>query len=184
MNTLVRSFRLSLATVALSFLAGYLALPAWAAEKRPLPSSTGLLLTPGIFKPVTLARSFQNDKIRDALAYGDHDLVRVVDLDLNDDLKPERFIVAAEKLCAAEGCPYTLLDGKSLREIGQFVGTLIVLKQHKNGWAVIQTVGRNDAGLFNLSTYAFNRAQYQPEDSALIDEVTFEALLQTLSRLP
>jgi hypothetical protein len=146
---------------------------------------TGTLVSPEAFQPVPLARSFQNDKVRDALGYDDEGPVRAYDTDLDGDGKPERFIVGTAKLCGDLGCPFALLDGRTQKDIGSFFGTLIVLDRKDRGWAVVQTLGKGDeVGLSNLTTYTFQGVQYQPDDSALVDAAGFDALMRTLRRRP
>lgn len=165
---------------ALALCAMLTAAPAVADDAAPV----GWVVTREAFRPVALARSFQNDKLRDALEYGETEAVRAFDLDLNGDGKPERFVLAAEKLCGTGGCPYALLDGKTGAEIGGFFGSLIVLDRRENGWAVIQTLGKNEEGMSSLTTYSFQRVQYQPDDATLIDAADLDQLLRTLGRKP
>ena len=171
-----------------SLLAG-LSLALFAALPRPALAQAatdraGWLITPAAFQPVELSRSFANDRIRDALEYPETGPVRAYDIDLDDDGQPERILVGVEKLCGAGGCPYTLLSGKTQKEIGSFFGTLIVLGRKVGGWSVVQTLGANDQGLTGLNTYTFQRVQYQADDAVMIDEVALAALLSSLHKKP
>jgi hypothetical protein len=143
----------------------------------------GTLVAPEACQPVLLPRSFQNDRIRDALGYDDDGPVRAFDVDLNGDGKPERFIVGTERQCSDAGCPFALLEGKTQKDIGYFFGRLIVLDRKDNGWAVVQTLGLGDeVGLRNLTSYTFQRVQYQPDDSALVDQAGLDILFRSLRR--
>jgi hypothetical protein len=145
----------------------------------------GTLVTQEAFRSVLLSRSFQNDRIRDALGYDDEGPVRAYDVDLDGDGKAERFIIGTAKLCGDGGCPFALLDGRTQKDIGTFFGNLIVLDRKDNGWTVVQTLGRGDeAGMSNLTTYTFQRVQYQPDDATLVDEGGLDALLKSLRRKP
>ena len=148
------------------------------------PDRAGWLITPAAFQPVELSRSFANDRIRDALGYPETGPVRAYDIDLDDDGQPERVLIAAEKLCGTGGCPYTLLNGKAQKEIGSFFGTLVVLGRKVGGWSVVQALGANDQGLTSLTTYTFQRVQYQADDAVMIDEVALDALLSSLHKKP
>lgn len=162
------------------FLGAWLVVTASAFGADPAPP--GWLVMHDAFRPAELARSFANDKLRDTLAYAETGPVRAFDFDLDGDGRPERFIVGNEALCGSGGCPFALLDGKTRREIGSFFGTLILLARHENGWSVVQTMTKSDQGMTQLTTYSFRLAQYQPDDSALIDEVALDTLVATLGR--
>lgn len=148
-------------------------------------TAAGARLDPSTFHPVELARSFPNDRVRDALGYDESGPVRGFDLDLDGDGRPERFVAGAPGRCGDHACPFALLDGKSRREIGQFSGILVVLDRRERGWRVVQTLGAADeAGMSNVTTYTFERLQYQPDDATLVDAAGRDAMLRGLRRLP
>lgn len=155
------------------------------ANSAPCRAEGGLLITPEAFEAAPLPRNFQNDKLRDTLGYQDDGPVRAFELDLDGDGKPERFIVGALQRCSQAGCPFALTDGRTQKDIGTFFGSLIVLDRKENGWMVIQTLGKRDeTGLSNVTTYTFQRVQYQPDDSALLDDAGLDNVFQDLRRRP
>ena len=73
------------------------------------------------------------------------------------------------RLCGTAGCPYSLIDGRSLKNIGDFFGTVAVLKKRINRFPVVQTVSRRDVAATNLHTFVYDGRTYRVVSHALLD---------------
>ena len=90
--------------------------------------------------------------------------------DFGGDPTPEWLVVSPDRFCKASACSTVLIDGATSREIGRFLGTLIVLGRKHNGFPVIQTLNWQDEGFSSLRTYLFAEKTYQVDDDVLIGE--------------
>lgn len=73
------------------------------------------------------------------------------------------------RLCGTAGCPYLLIEGRSLKIIGDFFGTIAVLKRRTNGFPVIQTVAKRDLAATNLHTFVFDGRAYRLVSHSLLE---------------
>ena len=133
-------------------------------------TSGGVLITPAAFQVTELATVNGIDDVLVALDYDENEKPRVFAADFNDDRIPDYLIISHERLCGTAGCSYSLVDGKSGREIGTFFGHVAVLDQRVNGFRVIQTLSKRDLSTVNLSTFTFDGKRFVESRHALLDE--------------
>lgn len=138
-------------------------------------------MTSTAFLPTPLVHSLRNDRLRDTLGYADRDEPRVFVHDLNRDGMVDRLFISSESQCAKTTCQLVLIDGRSGREIGQFFGTLILRAERRNGFPIVETLSPDGGDLTKLTRYTFN-GQYQPDESALINQDAVDRLLAGLVR--
>ncbi len=90
--------------------------------------------------------------------------------DLNGDGRAELLLTTPDaRLCGSAGCPYALLDPRTLRRLGKFFGHLAILDERVNGYRLVQSWSREQAGYSTLDTYVFDRGGYRLVSHALID---------------
>ena len=128
---------------------------------------SGTLLQAQSFKPVTI-RNLPPET--DALGYRDNELSHAYVSDMNGDGVPDYLIAAHPNLCGTGGCPYLLVDGKSVRTIGEFFGTVALLEQKINGYPAIQAMTKLDNTAVTVSTYVFDGKIYRLVASSLLEE--------------
>lgn len=87
----------------------------------------------------------------------------VFEYDLNGDNANEIFIKSNTSLCGNGGCVYILIDGKSKRRIGNFLGAPLVVIQKKNGqnFPDIEAYGHTGAGTGNIETFRYSTGKYK-----------------------
>lgn len=73
------------------------------------------------------------------------------------------------RLCGTAGCPYLLIDGRSSKIIGDFFGTVAVLKNRINQFPVIQAVSKRDIEVTNLQTFVFDGREYRLVSHSLLE---------------
>lgn len=149
-----------------------LANPALAAD--PLPPVTGVAghrYAPEAFVPTRLPHIGDIDRLIAEFDLLDGEAVGLRRENFGPDAIPEWLVVAPERRCSPTACEYALFDGATAREIGRFYGRLLVLDRKHNGFAVIQTVNRQDEEFSSLRTYLFSERTYQVDDDVLIGEV-------------
>lgn len=160
----------------------------WAVAESKPPVSRNSALTPVVghyyalasFTPTRLPYLRDFDRVMTDFDLREGELLRTRREDFGGDKESEWLIVSPDRLCVGEACSYAVVDAGSAREIGRFSGTIIVLNRRQNGYAVIQTVNRQDEGYFSLRTYVFVEATYQVEDEVLIGEAARLRLMSTL----
>jgi len=112
--------------------------------------------------PLKLPASGDIPDILDRLEYFDDAVPYAFQKDLNGDSQGEYLIVAAGSLCGTGGCPYALVDGRSLRRIGDFFGSPILVADQKiNSYPVIQSYSHASAGSGTFTTYVYDGKEYQ-----------------------
>jgi hypothetical protein len=120
--------------------------------------------------------SLQGD-VGDALARLDFGeaLPLVYSVDLNGDGEAELLLTTPDgKLCGNAGCPYILLAGKTMKQIGEFFGHLAILDERVNGYRIIQSYSRYRVYSSSLDTYVFDGGMYRPVSHALVDACGLE----------
>ena len=157
------------------------ALGAQAAEKTS-PVLIGHVYDPEAFKPTALPYRGDFDRLMTEYEALDGETFRVRREDFGGSAEAEWLIVSPERRCGAEGCAYTLIDDQHAREIGRFLGSLIVLKRQQNGYAVVQTLNRHDEGFSSVRTYVYSERTYQVEDDVLIGEAARLRLMTQLEQ--
>jgi len=99
----------------------------------------------------------------------------VYSVDLNADGRAELLLTSpGDRLCGNAGCPYILLDPKTLKRIGEFFGHLAILDERVNGYRIIQVFSRYRVGTSSLDTYVFDRGTYRLVSHALVDGCALE----------
>lgn len=114
--------------------------------------------------------------VGDALAQLDvEDVPLVYSIDLNGDGRPELLLTTPEsRLCGNAGCPYRLLDRRTMKQLGEFFGHLYVLDERVHGYRIIQSVSRRLVGASNLDTYVFDGKAYRLVSHAILDPCGLE----------
>lgn len=140
----------------------------------------GHLYGPEAFTPQRLQHVGDLDRLITDFNLEAGETVGVRQEDFSGDGEPELLAVSPARLCNEGRCSYALFDGKTLREIGRFYGSLVVLDRKTNRYPVIQTINQQDPGYYSLRTYVFIDATYQVQDDVLIPEGAYLRLLKKL----
>lgn len=141
-----------------------------AADPTASGSLTGTLIPREAFAPRVLAASGEVENVLLGLDYDKGEVPLVYAADFNGDGEVDFLIVSPERLCGTAGCVYSLLDGKTMREIGNFFGHVAILDVRINGFPVIQVMSKRDLFSVNLSTYVFDGGQFMEIGYALLSE--------------
>jgi hypothetical protein len=114
--------------------------------------------------------------VSDALEQLDvDDLASVYRVDLNADGVAEYLLTDPDgRSCGNAGCPYQLLDPRTLRRIGAFLGHIALLDERVNGYRIIQTYSRLRFDASNLDTYVFDGLSYRLVSHAIVDHCGLE----------
>lgn len=148
-----------------------LASSAWAADPVPPNSANppGHQYAPDAFVPTRLPHLGDIDRLIAEFDLLDGEPVGVRRENFDPDPVAEWLVVSPARRCVQGACEYALFDGATVREIGRFYGTLLVLDHQHNGHAVIQTINRQDEQFFSLRTYKYNEKTYQLDDEVIIN---------------
>jgi hypothetical protein len=65
------------------------------------------------------------------------------------------------RLCGTGGCPYILIDGKSMKQIGDFFGAVAIFENSINHYPVIQTVSKQAIDTTHLNSFVFDGESYR-----------------------
>jgi len=104
-------------------------------------------------------------------------------IDLNRDDRDELLLTAPDgRLCGNAGCPYILLDPKTLKRIGEFFGHLAILDGRVNGYRIIQSYSRYRVGATSLDTHVFERGAYRLVSRAIVDSCGLELWGRSMRR--
>ncbi len=105
-----------------------------------------------------------------SLDYAENELPFIYINDLNGDGSSDYLLGSSKRsLCSTAGCPYLLLDGSSLKIIGDFFGTVAVLNRQIHQFPVIQTLSGRDITATNLHTFVFDGKTYRLVCYALLE---------------
>lgn len=116
------------------------------------------------------------------LEYGDNAVPYAFLKDLNGDGAEDFLIVSASSLCGTGGCPYVLVDGKTMRQLGEFFGSPILIADQKiNNYPVIQSYSHLSAGSGNFTTYVYDGSNYQIVSQVYLAGESVEALFKSLT---
>lgn len=122
-------------------------------------------------KPQRITLAGDAPKSLASLEYDGGQLPYVYADDLNKDGYKDYFLGSHQgKLCGTAGCPYTLLDGKSLRVLGEFFGNIAILDNKINAFPVIQILSKRDIIRTNLQTFVYDGQSYREVSYALLEE--------------
>lgn len=144
--------------------------PWCAAEPAVTKTAAGALIAREAFSPRTLRPDGDVASVLQALDYAVDEVPRVYADDLDGDGASEYLIVSHDRLCGTAGCPYALLDGHGMREIGNFFGHVALLDARINGFPVIQAMSKRDLSAVNLSTFVFDGGRYREVAYSLLNE--------------
>ena len=100
---------------------------AYADQKKP----SGILVDNSSVSQVKLPTGGDIPNLLDQLEYYDHADPYVFRKDLNGDGVEDFLIVSASSLCGTGGCQYALVGGKSMRQVGDFFGSPILISDQK-----------------------------------------------------
>ncbi len=115
------------------------------------------------------------------LGYDDNVFPYVFQKDLNGDGAADFLIVSASSLCGTGGCPYALVDGKTMRQIGDFFGSPILISdQIINNYPVIQSYSHISAWSGNFTTYIYDGKKYQVVSEVYLTGESVEELFKIL----
>lgn len=114
--------------------------------------------------------------VGDALTRLDvEDIPLVYPIDLNGDGRPELLLASPEgRLCGNAGCPYYLLDQRTMKRLGEFFGHLYVLDERVHGYRIIQSVSRRLVRASSIDTYVFDGKAYRLVSHAIVDACGLE----------
>jgi hypothetical protein len=123
---------------------------------------SGVLIDNASVSRVKLPTGGDIPNLLDQLEFYDYAVPYVFQKDLNGDGVEDFLIVSAASLCGTGGCPYALVDGKSMRQVGDFFGSPILISDQKiNHYPVIQSYSHIGAGSGNFTTYVYDGQKYQ-----------------------
>ena len=95
-------------------------------------------------------------------------------LDLNGDKKPERFEADGVN-CGSGGCPWTIYDGKTNKEMGTVEGVIVyILKEKTNGFPLIETYWKMGCCEAAVHYYAFDKKNYKETKHKKLNEKEME----------
>jgi hypothetical protein len=144
-------------------------------QKRP----SGMLLDNASMSQVKLLATGDIPTILNQFEYYDNAVPYVIQKDLNGDGVEDLVIVSAINLCGTGGCPYALVDGKSMRQIGDFFGSPILISDQKiNDYPVIQSYSHISAWSGNFTTYIYDGKKYQVVSEVYLIGESVEALFK------
>ncbi|MFO1400136.1 MAG: hypothetical protein U1F30_02790 [Steroidobacteraceae bacterium] len=89
--------------------------------------------------------------------------------DLDADGAPEYILVSPPRVCGNGGCPYVVLDGRTLKRIADVFGHVAILDARVNGYRVLQAYSHQGADLTALETYVFDHGEYRLVTRQLVD---------------
>ena len=150
---------------------------AYAGQEKP----SGILLDNSSMSQVRLPAAGDIPDLLDRLEYYDDAVPYVFQKDLNGDGAEDFVIVSAVGLCGTGGCPYALVDGKSMRKIGDFFGSPILISDQKiNYYPVIQSYSHVSAGSGNFTTYVYDGKKYEVVSEVYLMGESIEELFKRL----
>jgi len=152
--------------------------PARAENKEPL----GIWLDSSSMSPLKLPASGGIPDILDRFEYPADAVPYAFQKDLNGDGKKEFLIAASAGQCGTGGCPYAMVDGRSLRRIGDFFGSpILVAGQKINGYPVIQTYSHASAGSGTFTTYVHDGKEYRTVSAVFLAGESVDELFKNFA---
>lgn len=138
----------------------------------------GLIFNLDSSKQILLPKDIQADEKLIELDYDDGEAYEGINIDLNLDEKEEYFIRSSKNICGTGGCIYLLFDGSNHRLIGEFFGSLILIKSKKiNGFPIIVEISPDiDNPGVDYSSYSYKEGEYVLVDTSFIPESSREKL--------
>jgi hypothetical protein len=152
--------------------------PTAAAEQS---TATGLRLDTTSFTTDRLPPRGDASAILADLEYEDAQTPRLFQADINGDAAVDYIVEAAPSLCGNGGCPYAVVDGRSIEHLGTFFGSLLILLDQKiNHFPIAQSYSPNGAGRGTFTTYVFDSQDYQVVSLVDLSGASLEVLLKKL----
>ncbi|MCX6557072.1 MAG: hypothetical protein NTW95_06525 [Candidatus Aminicenantes bacterium] len=152
--------------------------PIQADNKKP----AGIWLDDSSMAPLPLPASGDIPDSLERLEYLDEAIPNSFQKDLNSDGRVEYLIISAGSLCGTGGCPYILLDGKSLRRIGNFFGSpILVAAQKINSYPVIHVYSHASAGSGTFTTHVYDGHEYRAVSSVFLAGESVDALFKSFA---
>jgi hypothetical protein len=152
--------------------------PIQADNKKP----AGIWLDDSSMAPLPLPASGDIPGSLDRLEYLEEAIPNSFQKDLNGDGRREYLIISAGSLCGTGGCPYILVDGKSLRRIGDFFGSpILVAAQKINGYPVIHAYSHASAGSGTFTTHVYDGREYRAVSSVFLAGESVNALFKSFT---
>jgi hypothetical protein len=102
--------------------------PTAAAEQS---TATGLRLDITSFTTDRLPPRGDASAILADLEYEDAQTPRLFQADINGDAAVDYIVEAAPSLCGNGGCPYAVVDGRTIEHLGTFFGSLLILLERR-----------------------------------------------------
>ncbi len=117
------------------------------------------------FKAISGLRIPNLDEICEDLEYPNGVTPQAFRYDLNGDKAYEILIQSYRTLCGTGGCEYILIDGKSKRKIGNFMGSSLAVQQKKEGqqFPDIKTYTYMGSGEGILETFTYSNGKYRSQ---------------------
>jgi hypothetical protein len=132
--------------------------------------------------PLPLPASGDIPDSLERLEYLDEAIPNSFQKDLNGDGLKDYLIISAGSLCGTGGCPYILVDGKSLRRIGDFFGSpILVAAQKINGYPVIHAYSHASAGSGTFTTHVYDGRAYRAVSSVFLAGESVDALFKSFA---
>jgi hypothetical protein len=148
---------------------------AYGDQKKP----SGMLVDNTSVSQTKLPASGDIPNLLYQLEYYDNAVPYVFQKDLNDDGVEDFLIVSAISLCGTGGCPYALVEGKSMRQVGDFFGSPILISNQKiNQYPVIQSYSHISAGSGNFTTYVYDGKKYRVVSEVYLAGESVEGLFK------
>ena len=106
-------------------------------------------------------------------------------LDLNDDHHVDFLVRSSASLCGTGGCPYSIIDGKQPRVLGQVFGNpLLIDRQKIHGYPVIHAYWHLSAAEGNFTKYVFDGATYVAVVAVSLTTESVVKLFDVLNNVP
>jgi hypothetical protein len=151
---------------------------AYAVDKK----ASGMLVDNSSMSQVTLPDSGDIPNVVDQLGYQDNAPTFALQRDFNGDGAKDFLIVATAIQCGTGGCPYSLIDGKTMRRIGDYFGSPILISDQKiNTYPVIQAYSHASAGSGNFTTYVYDGRKYQEVSNVFLIGESIEVLFKSFN---
>jgi hypothetical protein len=149
------------------------------AEQKP-PSGVGVDFESMVL--VMLPKGGDLSSLLVDFGYLENEESEVFVFDFNGDSLPDFLVQSSKRLCGPGRCVYALVDAKTATRIGDLIGPpIFILDQKINGYPVIQSYGRLNAGSGNFVTYVFDGTKYQIVATVFVEGKSLEELLKGLS---
>ena len=118
------------------------------------------------------------------LDYDDSSRVFGVITDLDHDGHPELIIRSAESLCGNAACDWAIIDGATLRAVGEFTAGTIYIEPAVRGYPTLHSLTSMSANAAEWETYEYKRGKYSVVSRQTFTEARLDSLTQALAGAP